>query len=463
MSSEAQAALSGPHGQQAAAFISLQNQLSDTQTSLSSHLEKIHQLEGQLKGHESLRDELAILRNQMENSHREMELFLSTSRGRSGPRDDEDLDDDNRSVVTMMDNEDAEERVRRRRQDGDSEGEDITVVERSPLSDITDDDLTPSSRIDAVDTKDDLTSRIQSLSAEVAEAVQISRNLQAQHSEAMTAVRQLSQRVGLLEDGMATKVAEEVNRAEQRWESWRVKFEDGWKKERENWEAERERLRGVVREWEEASRRGHEEVEDRELNDRLSEDEYENDGADANSEHASFLAVSPARKSDASLPRSSKALPGASRKARRRRPSHRTTIAVRALRAVADEPGTTTPKADPADLEESTIEAGSSQHRVKDARRNGSRKQGQGRLDTSRFRSDVSLKTDKDSSESGRDSGDTLKEARKGVEHRRPSRRDRQQNSLQVSLSRSLTSLQTAANTPARCLHGSCSCWSLLL
>ena len=432
MSSEAQAALSGPHGQQAAAFISLQNQLSDTQTSLSTHLDKIQQLEGQLKGHDSLKDELAILRDQMENSHREMELFLSSSRGRQLARDVDDEDDDTRSVITLMDNEDAEARVRQRRS---NEGDD-EIYEGSLASagtDLVSSNALIAPRDEIINSKDDLTLRIQSLSAEVAEAVQVSRNLQTQHSDAMAAVRQLTQRVGSLEDGMATKVAEEVNKAEKRWESWRVKFEDGWKREREIWEAERERLRGVVREWEEASRRGHEEVEDRELNERLDEDDYKDEEASSLPGEPDGVDVGSAWKEEDALSRAGKHPLGSTRRARRRRPSHRTTLAVRALRSVAENPGTTTPKADAGELESSPSELASNRSVSKDSRKSGGKRRGSAKAESARSNLNGPYKPDRESSESGRDSGDTLKEE-KGVDHRRGKKRGHEHNSLQVRL-----------------------------
>ncbi|KAK1921779.1 cell cycle arrest in response to pheromone-related protein [Papiliotrema laurentii] len=348
MSNEAQVALAGPHGQQAAAFISLQNQLGETQASLSTQLDKIQQLEGQWREHEHLRNEITSLRNQVDTSRREMELLLA--------RSSHDDDDDARSVITLMDSEEAAERVRSRRN---------LDVPGTP------------------DPQTELVNRIQSLSAEIAEAVQLSRALQTQHAEAMTAVRQLTLRVGALEAGMAAQVAEQVGKAEQRWESWRAKCEEGWKRERESWESERERLRGVVREWEEASRRGHEEEEDRELNESLSGDDEQEDSL-----------------TDEDLPPGP--TPVLRSKARRRRPSHRTTLAVRALKGVIDANGALTPKADVQTLDEPR--AASTRLRVRELRNSSARR-----------RSPRGDPNGKDSSESGRDSGDTLKESEKGV------------------------------------------------
>lgn len=290
---------------------------------LTNHLEKINTLQDQVRDNQTLRDELAQLREQMEASRQEVDQYMRRQY-------DDDDDDDTQSVATLMDSEEASERVQRKRR--------------------------PETHVDLVN-------RIQDLSTEVAEAVQATKSIQSQHSEAMASVRQLTLRIGELEEGIASRVADEVNQAEKRWEVWKAQFEDGWRRERETWEAERERLRGVVREWEESSRRGQDEVEERELNESTSGDDMDDP-------------PNPLSRSNG-------------RKARRRRPSHRVASANRALKAIAgDETGTTTPKAEPLPL--NILEK-----IPRTSRRHGL---------------PVDDKQD-DSSESGRESGDTLKES----------------------------------------------------
>jgi hypothetical protein len=88
------------------------------------------------------------------------------------------------------------------------------------------------------------------LRSEVAEAVERSNYATAQNSEAMLAVKALTERIDALEAGVTERVASEVDKVEKRWESWRAKIEEDWKRDRESWEVERERLQSVVREWE---------------------------------------------------------------------------------------------------------------------------------------------------------------------------------------------------------------------
>ncbi|KAK8847602.1 hypothetical protein IAR55_005461 [Kwoniella newhampshirensis] len=462
-SAEAQAALAGPHGQQAAAFIALQVQLNETQSSLAGHLDKIRLLEGQLQEHESIKHEVSTMREQMEESKREMDMLLAGPRGRTLGRrladddDDDDDDDDSRSVMTMMDSEDSEQRVRDRRRaererhpdrprtpeptqfNGDREdGEDGAHINS---------DGNTSSQKEVAEQNAELVARIQTLSSEITEAVQLSKTLQEQHEEAMSAVKLLTEKVGALEIGMASKVAEEVTKVEQRWESWRVRFEEGWKRERETWEVERERLRGVVREWEEASRRAHEEEEERELNERLSGDDFvdgDEEGADDDEEGekgendddeqdaeahegGDVLSLDGWEEAGSMNPAATKLSlsPSSSKRpSRRRRPSNKALLAVRALKGVvggdltAGE-GISTPKGTSAGLVGASpaipaasgtrmrnrLDKGKSSHRGRKGQQSG------GHVDSVQEGDDVEREgRERSSSESSKESGDTLKE-----------------------------------------------------
>jgi hypothetical protein len=368
-------------------------------------LEKIRVLEGQLKEQESFKGEISVIREQMEESKREMDLLLAGSRGRQFSRridDDDDADDDDQSVVTLMDDEDAEERVReRRRLERESRRTDRpSTPEPGHLNgDAQVIPLLSSAAHGTVGPNAELVARIQALSTEISEAVALSRTLQTQHNEAMTAVKLLTERVGELESGIASKVTEEVTKAEQRWNTWRINLEEGWKRERESWEAERERLRGVVRDWEEASRRAHEEEEDRELNERLSEDELVDEEEDEDAGDAApdgwdkdvldipnGLALSPSR------------LNG---KPRRRRPSSRAILAVKALKGVTDEAGASTPKQGPQAFDEGRPRRTATSRAKRAAKSDNA---------LARSGSASTFNGDKESSESGKESGDTLRD-----------------------------------------------------
>ncbi|EKD01828.1 cell cycle arrest in response to pheromone-related protein [Trichosporon asahii var. asahii CBS 8904] len=351
-SAEAQAALAGPHGPQAAAFISLQSQITETQASLNLQLDKIRQLEGQIEQQDALKREISVVREQMEESRREMEGILLRSESL-----DVNDDDDARSVVTVVPG-------------GDSE--------RPPEEEAHDNNL------DQV-TKVELSNRIQTLETEMAETVQLSKTLQSQHSEALTTVKDLTDRLGKLESGIAERVTTAVEQAEARWEAWRSKFEERWKQERAAWETERDRLRGIVREWEEASRRAAEEEEERVMNEQLSEDDLADEEDPAEDE------VDAAELATMDLADSS---PRKTTKSRRRRLSTKTALAVRGLRSVANATGSSTPRgnqpAEGAVTEESS-------------------KAALNRLRRSSASAPTTVYNEKDSSESGRESADTLR------------------------------------------------------
>lgn len=359
-SAEVQAALAGPHGQQAAAYVTLQNQLAETQSSLAHHLSKIRDLEGQVQGHEATRQEVSQVKEQMEETKREMDLLLANTRGRQrrvwNDDDEPDDDDDTKSIATVMPDDDDEE--------------------RPPTNGVN------GNGTDLVAQNAELVAKVESMSAEIADVIQLTKSLQTQHGEALSAVQALTERLGALETGFTSRVAEEVSKTEQKWESWKTMFEDTHRKDRETWEAERERLRGVVREWEEASRRAHEEEEERELNEELSGEEEE--VADIDSSWKNL---------DEDTPTFAQ-----TRKGRRRRPSHRASLAIDALKAVADGQGSSTPTQLLRDSD--------------DAARHGLRaralKSRKGNLP--RTGSASTIRDDKESSDSGKESGGTLRD-----------------------------------------------------
>lgn len=351
----------------------MQNQLTETQTSLSGHLEKIRLLEDQVQENEATRQEVSLVRSQMEETKKEMDLLLANARRRQrrswsdGDDDDEEDDhdisvddDDARSVATVTASDYSPDLVTNRRK----------KIDKAAL----------------LAQNADLTAKVERMTAEMTDIVELSKSLKVQHGEAMSAVETLAARLGSLETGYASRVAEEVGKTESRWEQWRSHFEETHKRDRETWEAERERLRGVVREWEEASRRAHEEEEERELNEELSGDEPD----------TLVHIETDVWKGEEEVPRGTRS----SKRSRRRRPSQRAALAIDALKAVADGQGTATPK--------QTEQVGDTRLRRRDGPRAHTPKTTL--TDLTRSGSTSTLKGDKESSESGKESGDTIQE-----------------------------------------------------
>lgn len=106
-----------------------------------------------------------------------------------------------------------------------------------------------------------LSTRLEKLSSELDEAIKLGQSLRTQHAEASETIRTLESRISGLEKAVEVNVAEAEGRirveSEARWAGWRETFEASAKKDRLDWEAEREKLMEVVREWD-ASRNSSE-------------------------------------------------------------------------------------------------------------------------------------------------------------------------------------------------------------
>ncbi len=392
-------------GDTTATIAALQAQLSTTQSILVSHKDRIKSLESLLQEHEAIKDEVLGMRRQMEESKQEIEMLLRVSEEKAAEEAarQQEVEDTSGGDDMGSDSERGSEARRRsglRREldrsktpDLGAEEEDIadggmrhsrSISDLGGSSSPLKSPRTPGSRLlspgvisasreeEIVAQNNALGARLDTLSAELGQALQLSKSLHDQHAEATSAVKILEERVQTLERDVAEKTdaASKVNRAaEDKWEIWRIKFEEGWRKERESWEGERERLRGVVREWEEASRRAQEEDEERSMNAKLSgdeallsdSDEEDDDDSDFDDHNGGVLARSAWLGSGLSgsdpesqlngLPdgvprRSHSASPRSSRsggKSGRHRPSRRSSSsrldpAIRALRATVGEP-----------------------------------------------------------------------------------------------------------------------------
>jgi hypothetical protein len=310
-----------------------------------------------LREHETIKDEVLGLRQQMEQSKQDFELMLQSQTARRGSHSDGSDNSD----------EEGEKSGKPDRKGGDngsSSSQHSSSLQRSTsnMSLSSSPNKTKISNEEVMNQTNTLYARLDTLSEDLEQALEISRTLQKQHAESLSAVKLLEDKVVSLERDMAMRVADAAEHAgraaEDRWESWKNKFEEGWRKEREGWEQERERLRRVVREWEEASRRAQEEEEERLMNGRLSGDSEPDDGSSSSddgsrrrrsraddwivpninnsSDPESLLMRMPARSHSAS-PRSSFVERDDGVRIRRES-SSRLDPAIRALKAAAGEP-----------------------------------------------------------------------------------------------------------------------------
>ncbi len=254
-------------GDTSATIAALQAQLNSTQSILVSHKDRIKSLEHLLNEHEAIKDEVLEMRRSMEESKREIEeLLLKEERqGRTSGASSDDEAETN--------DHDGEETGEAGQQHGSKESsgvEEEDIADGGVASAVT--TVSKAREDEIIEQNNALAARLDALTAELDEALQLSRSLQNQHAESTSTVKILETRIQALEKDVATRVVDASGKAgraaEDRWEAWRTNFEESWKKERESWDLERERLKGVVREWEEASRRSQEEEEERLMNER---------------------------------------------------------------------------------------------------------------------------------------------------------------------------------------------------
>ncbi|CAL1709324.1 unnamed protein product [Somion occarium] len=293
-----------------AALAQLQAQLHETQMSLASHVDKIRSLEGMLAEHEAIKQEVSSMRELMEERKREMELFRVHSQSpnhlrRHPSRMEEggdgeymhDEDDDARSVATVIPHElervdeedeeqmaaEEEEEERRRRRDelGRPRTPEPTGIDHSHLHAQS----APSSQSSATASSsalpDDLIHRMNTLTNQLENALELSRSLEAQHHTAQSTISQLESKVSTLESLVQATQAQvqaqsnaqqelvqsiearqpsialiEEERTREResltemLNDWKKSVEGQWSDVREEWAEERDRLKRAREEFE---------------------------------------------------------------------------------------------------------------------------------------------------------------------------------------------------------------------
>lgn len=288
----------------------LETQLHDTQSTLQQHLDKIRHLESYVNEQESIKREVTFIKDQMEERKREVEILLMQRRrdednGFSRRREMvDDDDDDARSVATVTpddDSEDEEDRRRRREElgvrprtpeptghlaDEDFEDERRRAAELAAAATAASSQPTSSSSAPAAPQPDLseiysqnalLATRLETLTAQLDSAMELSRSLQTQAQLAHSTIAVLEAKVGSLEAAVQeqkekTAASPSPTSEEQQqpqpapepvvavpaepsvgkpiWDAWRDTMEVEWKTERETWQSERDRLATAVREWE---------------------------------------------------------------------------------------------------------------------------------------------------------------------------------------------------------------------
>lgn len=287
------------------AINSLQEQLQQTQSILSTHVEKMHNLdlETVVGEHDGMKREIGMLRDLIDQRQRELELKRQLQLQKAI----EDDDDDAKSVATVIaggqfhedeDEENDDERRQRREElgrprtpepslgDGDSDGEgDIGVrtinirnrggtIRGSWNGDASGSaggsQHKPELALASRESVDKLTERLEQLAIQFVSAIELSKSLQTQQQVAQEQIAFLQAKVDELEgakEQWATASAQSDEKQETKEAGATValfdlnkSFEGRWERQREEWEEERARLNEARLEWEQRVRKVEEDV-----------------------------------------------------------------------------------------------------------------------------------------------------------------------------------------------------------
>ncbi|KAF8548614.1 hypothetical protein OG21DRAFT_1560880 [Imleria badia] len=301
----------------ATALNELRSQLHETQASLATHVDKVRALEDMLAEHEAIKQEVASLRELMDERKRELEISRHAAGPPSGHHDPQrhgdmrnasyqaDDDDDASSIHTIVPHglervdeededqlaiEDDDEEERRRRRD---ELGRPRTPEPTGMGMVEDDDESPNTKRrhrsssplqqshDAASAAiDELAERLSTLGGRIDTAVEFNNSLQAQHTAAQTTISQLQSKIATLEElvqetqqqlqqqnsaqeaaqAEILKAVREPPRDPEResltamLNEWKKSVEGQWSAIQEEWSQERERLSKAKEEWESRAR-----------------------------------------------------------------------------------------------------------------------------------------------------------------------------------------------------------------
>ena len=283
----------------------LQTQLHETQSMLASHIDKIRALEGALAEHEAMKREIGALREMMEERKRELEVELrrDASRHHEDEQESEDIDDDARSIHTIIPHElervveEDEEQLRAEEEEDRRRRREELGRPRTPEPTglgLTEDDYDvhhrdhdhghnvhrseqrspspPSHHPQESAIIDELSRRLAVLSERIESVLESDSHLQAEHAVARSTISDLVGKVSALEalvqatQGQVQAQQLTLNEVVQQQTSpgrmeereslttmlneWKKSVEGQWSAVREEWSQERERLSRAREEWE---------------------------------------------------------------------------------------------------------------------------------------------------------------------------------------------------------------------
>ncbi|CAO1630643.1 unnamed protein product [Sympodiomycopsis kandeliae] len=287
------------------AVTALQAQLTETQSSITTHVEKIRVLEATLAEQALLKAEVGSIKSQMEEASRQLREMassrgagagagtaptLSQLKARDGPNghahetDEDDFDDGASMFSNATITPGADEGSAPR---GTDEIESEALAKGGHVGPLAPPDLPPelaardaasaaaaaqegaseaAKSASSLGTNAEeqlqaqnraLGTRLEALELKLEEALSFGRTLQSQHVLATETVKSLESRVESLEAQLrsqSTSHEDIISKAlEGRFSQWKEQIEAGWKAERKGWEEERDKLKQVIQAWDVAN------------------------------------------------------------------------------------------------------------------------------------------------------------------------------------------------------------------
>ena len=255
----------------------LQSQLQETQNALNGYVERIKNLEQLLGEQERMKSELKEVKERMEDAHGELErlkLREQTSEDDDASSDKDDLDDLDGDSIKSPKDENAPTISGHALDNSAAHDQSVHVEALTAM------------QIRMEDEKTAFAQRMETLSGDLSAASLLSKSLQSQHVEAAATIRGLEGKVHALEEALHTQqtrvqagdsampspgsrdahqqtggpqeappvvMSAIMKEVESRFFDWKRSFEDAVQKERQDWDAEREKLHITLQEWERRS------------------------------------------------------------------------------------------------------------------------------------------------------------------------------------------------------------------
>ncbi|KAI3625001.1 hypothetical protein CBS9595_000362 [Malassezia furfur] len=223
----------------AAAFVSLEAQLSSTHAMLASHVERIKGLETTLATYEHVSDEVANLKQQLEDTKRGLNLPTENEKTNAWlayglPSRVRRADDDDAASITSVETATP---------DAPQEASRDAPHTDTPIDEPTHEAPPPSTQTEAHVTQQEhaaLVARIEALEQRLSER---------EADDSSSRIASLAERLTRLENNLQTREATETAAVSREQEQWRRTLEQQWDAHARHWAQEEAKIKSVLDTW----------------------------------------------------------------------------------------------------------------------------------------------------------------------------------------------------------------------